>query len=63
MLGYVLNGETDKIVPKINLKITDTYTHNEHLTKHKNHFISTYTLDSKRKELNHIFLVFSSSSN
>ncbi len=63
MLGYILNGETDKIVPKINLKITDTYTVKEHLTKHKNHYLSTYNLDGKQKELNHIFLVFSSSPN
>lgn len=58
MLGYILNGETEQIVARINLKITDTYTDKEHLTKHKNHYISTYTLDGKRKELNHIFLVF-----
>jgi hypothetical protein len=63
MLGYILNGETENIVPKINLKITDTYTDKEHLTEHKNHYISTYTLDSKQKELNHIFLVFPGSSN
>lgn len=60
MLGYILNGETEKIVPKINLRITDIYTEKEHLTKHKSYYLSTYNLDGKQKELNHIFLVFPS---
>jgi len=63
MLGYILNGETKKIVVKINLKITDTYTYNERLTKHKHQYLSIYSLDGKRKELNHIFLVLPSSLN
>jgi len=63
MLGYILNGETEKIVTKINLKITGTYSKNEHLTKHKNHYLSTYNLGGKQKELNHIFLILPISPN
>lgn len=59
MLGYILNGEADKIVNRINLKITTTYSANEHLSKHKGHYLSTYTLEGKQKELHHIFLNFS----
>lgn len=62
MLGYILNGKTDVIVGKINLKITSTYSKKEHLKKHKRHYISTYPFKLTRKELHHIFLDFSSLS-
>ncbi|MBS4040869.1 MAG: hypothetical protein KGZ81_09765 [Flavobacteriales bacterium] len=58
MLGYILNGTTDTIVVNINLKVTSTYSVKEQLSKSKKHYISTYTLNGKEKELYHIFLNF-----
>lgn len=63
MLGYILNGEKEQIVQKINLKITNTYSNKEHLIKHKNHYLSTYILNKKQKEIHHILLFFSGSPN
>jgi len=59
MLGYIINGKTDIIVSKINLKISTTYSVKEQLFKHKNHFISSYSCDNNRKVIDHIFLDFS----
>jgi hypothetical protein len=59
MLGYILNGTTDTIVVNINLKVTATYSVKEQLSKSKKHYISTYALNGKEKELYHIFLNFS----
>jgi hypothetical protein len=58
MLGYILNGKTDPIVININMKVTSTYSAKEQLNKSKRHYISTYTLNGKTKELYHIFLDF-----
>ena len=59
MLGYILNGTIASIVANINLKIISTYSDKEQLNKTSNHYISTYTLRGKGKELSHIFLDFS----
>lgn len=59
MLGYILNGKTENIVDIINLKIATTYSTKEQLSKHKKHYISSYTSRNKQKELPHIFLDFS----
>lgn len=61
MLGYILNGEADKIVGKINLKITTTYSVKEQLSKLTKNYVSTYTLEAKDKELHHLFLNFTTS--
>ena len=58
MLGYILNGKTDSIVVNINIKVTSTYSVKEQLIKIKRHYISTYTLNGKDRELYHIFLHF-----
>jgi hypothetical protein len=63
MLGYILNGNTESIVEKINLKITNTYTENEQLIKHTKHYVSSYAYCDVRKELYHIFLDFSQLQN
>jgi hypothetical protein len=63
MLGYILNGTPDKIVGKINLKITAVYTAKEQLVVYKKHYISSYSFEDIRKELHHVFLDFSSLSN
>lgn len=60
MLGYMLNGSLDGVVSKINFKISTAYSASEQLSKHKKHYISSYSIDAKRKELNHIFLGFTS---
>lgn len=59
MLGYILNGSTDGIVDKINLKIAITYSTKEQLFKHKKHYISSYSFSGNLRELYHIFLDFS----
>lgn len=58
MLGYILNGKTDSIVSKINLKVIATYSDKEQLSKHKKHYVSSYSFGNTRKELHHIFLNF-----
>lgn len=63
MLGYLLNGITDNVVDKINLKITDIYTDKDHLSIHKKHYLSTHTLVDIKNELHHIFLNFSNYCN
>ena len=59
MLGYIINGKTKNIVQKINDKISITYSTGEHLTKKKDHYLSSYPDNGKRKHLYHIFLDFS----
>ena len=59
MLGYILNGTTEKIVGNINLKVTSTYSAKEQLSKSIKNYFSIYTLKGKIKELCHIFLDFS----
>lgn len=59
MIGYILNGSTEAIVLNINSKVTSTYSAKEQLNKTKEHYISTYTLNGKMKELQHVFLDFS----
>lgn len=62
MLGYILNGKSEQIVININTKVTLTYSDKEQLKKNKGHYISTYTLDGKYKDIYHIFLDFSKHS-
>jgi hypothetical protein len=59
MLGYILNGETDKIVANINSKIISTYSVQEQVKKALKCHLSTYIFNGKEKELYHIFLKFS----
>ena len=59
MIGYILNGKTDKIVANINLKIISTYSVQEQVKKALKCHISNYTFNGKEKELYHIFLDFS----
>lgn len=61
MLGYILNGKTDKIVTSINLKITSIYSAGEQIRKNISQYLSTYTRNEQPKELRHIFLDFSKS--
>lgn len=63
MLGYILNGTTEKIIENINLKITSTYSSNEQISKNQKPYLSPYTLNGKDKNLHHIFLDFSSLMN
>ncbi len=63
MLAYMLNGKPEKIVDKINLKITSSYSVKGQLIKIEKYYISTYSLDSNERELRHIFMDFSSLSN
>lgn len=58
MLGYILNGETDQIIGRINLKITSTYSDKEQIGKSQRYYLSNYTLKGKNKELYHIFFDF-----
>ena len=60
MLGYILNGAIENIKDKINEKITNTYSLNEHLVENENHYISKYFDDKTVKKLYHFFLDFSS---
>jgi len=59
MLGHILNGKTENIIPKINDKITSTYSIAEQITDYKEHYISHYLDNGKRKNIYHIFLNFS----
>ena len=58
MLGYILNGNTNSIVSRINLKISSTYSMEEQLSKSERYYISTYHLNKDSKELFHVFLDF-----
>lgn len=59
MLGHILNGTTEKIVKKINERITTTYSIQEQLSGYNKHYISSYENEDKLKKLYHIFLDFS----
>ena len=63
MLGYILNGKEESIVANINLKVTSTYSAREQLSKVEKHYLSTYVLNEKNKELYHLFLDVSTLSN
>jgi hypothetical protein len=60
MLGYILNGDTNKIIGNINLRISSTYSEKDNLRLSGKYYISTHNYDKKSKELVHIFLDFSS---
>jgi len=63
MLGHILNGEVENIMKKINDKITSTYSNQECLSPHNNHYVSNYADNGKKKNLYHIFLNFSTLAN
>jgi|LSQX01.2.fsa_nt_gb hypothetical protein len=59
MLGHILNGTTESIVKKINERIITTYSIQEQLDEYGKHYISSYAIEKKRRNLYHIFLNFS----
>ncbi len=57
MLGYVINGKSENLIPKINIKIADTYSIEEIIKPKDEYYISNYTATSP-KVLHHLFLDF-----
>jgi len=60
MLGHIMNGNKKNIVKKINNKITNTYSTNEHLEEYNKYYVSSYMEEGKKRNLYHILLDFSS---
>lgn len=57
MLGYIINGKTEKLIPQINTKIAKIYSNKEIIKKDNEYYISNYNTSSA-KVLHHLFLDF-----